>query len=77
MVYGVANKVRLGIDVIKEVSMIIKYFGKLVNKVMYTCLQLHGGTGYTDGTEIERTYTRCKSPVDRRRCHRGYVGRGR
>ena len=54
MVYGVANKVRLGIDVIKEVSMIKVLCGELVNKVMYTCLQLHGGTGYMTGTEIER-----------------------
>ncbi len=54
MVYGVANKVRLGIDVIKEVSMIKVLCGELVNEVMYTCLQLHGGTGYMTGTEIER-----------------------
>ncbi len=54
MVYGVANKMRLGIDVIKEVSMIKVLCGELVNEVMYTCLQLHGGTGYMTGTEIER-----------------------
>ena len=54
MVYGVANKVRLGIDVIKEVSMIKVLCGELVNEVMYACLQLHGGTGYMTGTEIER-----------------------
>ena len=54
MVYGVANKVRLGIDVIKEVSMIKVICGELVNEVMYSCLQLHGGTGYMSGTEIER-----------------------
>ena len=54
MVYGVANKVRLGIDVIKEVSMIKALCGELVNEVMYACLQLHGGTGYMTGTDIER-----------------------
>ena len=54
MVYGVANKVRLGIDVIKEVSMIKVLCGELVNEVMYACLQLHGGTGYMTGTDIER-----------------------
>ena len=54
MVYGVANKVRLGVDVIKEVSMIKVLCGELVNEVMYACLQLHGGTGYMTGTDIER-----------------------
>ena len=54
MVYGVANKVRLGVDVIKEVSMIKVLCGELVNEVMYACLQLHGGTGYMTGTVIER-----------------------
>ena len=54
MVYGVANKVRLGVDVIKEVSMIKVLCGELVNEVMYACLQLHGGTGYMIGTDIER-----------------------
>ena len=54
MVYGVANKVRLGLDVIKEVSMIKALCGELVNEVMYACLQLHGGTGYMTGTDIER-----------------------
>ncbi len=54
MVYGVANKVRLGNDVIKEVSMIKVLCGELVNEVMYACLQLHGGTGYMTGTDIER-----------------------
>ncbi len=54
MVYGVANKVRLGEDVIKEVSMIKVLCGELVNEVMYACLQLHGGTGYMTGTDIER-----------------------
>ncbi len=54
MVYGVANKVRHGVDVIKEVSMIKVLCGELVNEVMYACLQLHGGTGYMTGTDIER-----------------------
>ncbi len=54
MVYGVANKVRFGVDVIKEVSMIKVLCGELVNEVMYACLQLHGGTGYMTGTDIER-----------------------
>ena len=41
-------------EVVKEVSMIKALCGDLVNKVMYDCLQFHGGTGYMRGTPIER-----------------------
>ena len=54
MVYSVANKICSGIDVIKEVSMIKVYCGELVNEVMYTCLQFHGGSGYMTNSAIER-----------------------
>ena len=54
MVYSVANKIASGLDVIKEVSMIKVYCGELVNEVMYTCLQFHGGSGYMTNSPIER-----------------------
>ena len=54
MVYSVANKIGSGLDVIKEVSMIKVYCGELVNEVMYTCLQFHGGSGYMTESVIER-----------------------
>ncbi len=54
MVYSVANKIASGLDVIKEVSMIKVYCGELVNEVMYTCLQFHGGSGYMTNSSIER-----------------------
>ena len=54
MVYSVANKIKLGMEVIKEVSMIKVYCGELVNEVMYACLQFHGGSGYMTNTAIER-----------------------
>ena len=54
MVYSVANKIGSGLDVIKEVSMIKVYCGELVNEVMYTCLQFHGGSGYMTESAIER-----------------------
>ncbi len=54
MVYSVANKIASDIEVIKEVSMIKVYCGELVNEVMYTCLQFHGGSGYMTNSSIER-----------------------
>ena len=43
-----------GQDVVKEVSMIKALAGTLVNRVMYDCLQFHGGMGYMRETAIER-----------------------
>jgi acyl-CoA dehydrogenase len=41
-------------NVIKEVSMLKALAGTLVNKVMYDCLQFHGGMGYMRESAIER-----------------------
>lgn len=41
-------------NVVKEVSMLKAFAGTLVNKVMYDCLQFHGGSGYMRETAIER-----------------------
>lgn len=40
--------------VVSEASMIKALCGELVNEVMYTCLQFHGGMGYIRESAIER-----------------------
>ena len=54
LVFNTAWRDANGEQVTKEVSMIKALCGDLVNKVMYDCLQFHGGTGYMHGTPIER-----------------------
>jgi acyl-CoA dehydrogenase len=54
LVFNTAWRDARGEQVAKEVSMIKALCGDLVNKVMYDCLQFHGGTGYMRGTPIER-----------------------
>jgi acyl-CoA dehydrogenase len=39
---------------VREVSMLKALCGELVNEVMYTCQQFHGGMGYIRETAIER-----------------------
>ena len=36
--------------------MVKAYCGELVNEVMYTCLQFHGGMGYMRESTIERCH---------------------
>lgn len=43
-----------GRDCVREVAMVKAYCAELLNEVVYTCLQFHGGTGYMRGTAIER-----------------------
>lgn len=43
-----------GVDAVKEVSMAKAFCCELVNEVMYTCLQFHGGFGYVRESAIER-----------------------
>ena len=43
-----------GVDCTREVSMAKAYCGELVNEVMYSCLQFHGGMGYMRESTIER-----------------------
>ena len=54
LVFNTAWRDANGEQVTKEVSMVKALCGDLVNKVMYDCLQFHGGTGYMRGTPIER-----------------------
>ena len=43
-------------DVVQEVSMLKALTGELVNEVVSTCQQFHGGMGYMRGTPIERLW---------------------
>jgi acyl-CoA dehydrogenase len=54
LVYHAAWLDSQGKDCVKEVSMVKAYCGELVNEVMYTCLQFHGGFGYMREATIER-----------------------
>jgi acyl-CoA dehydrogenase len=45
-----------GRDCVREVSMIKVFCAEMVQEVAHTCLQLHGGSGYMRGMEIERLY---------------------
>jgi acyl-CoA dehydrogenase len=54
LVYHAAWLDAQGRDCVKEVSMLKAYCGELVNEVMYSCQQFHGGFGYMRGTAIER-----------------------
>jgi acyl-CoA dehydrogenase len=54
LVYNAAWLDAQGIDCTREVSMVKAYCGELVNRVMYACLQFHGGMGYMRESAIER-----------------------
>ncbi|MBV9891832.1 MAG: acyl-CoA dehydrogenase family protein [Rhizobacter sp.] len=54
--YHCAWRVTLGEDVVQEVSMLKALTGELVNDVVQTCQQFHGGMGYMRGTVIERLW---------------------
>lgn len=43
-----------GADCVKECSMVKVICGELVNRVMYECVQFHGGMGYMRESTIER-----------------------
>ena len=54
LVYHTAWVDAQGKDCVKEVSMVKALCGELVNEVMYTCQQFHGGFGYIQENAIER-----------------------
>jgi acyl-CoA dehydrogenase len=54
--YHCAWRVTQGHDVVQEVSMLKALTGELVNEVLHTCQQFHGGMGYMRGTAIERLW---------------------
>ncbi|MCY7371968.1 MAG: acyl-CoA dehydrogenase family protein [Polaromonas sp.] len=54
--YHCAWLVTQGRDVVQDVSMLKALTGELVNEVLQTCQQFHGGMGYMRETPIERLW---------------------
>ena len=54
--YHCAWCVTQGRDIVQEVSMLKALSGELVNEVVQTCQQFHGGMGYIRETAIERLW---------------------
>ena len=54
--YHCAWSVTQGHDIVREVSMLKALTGELVNEVLQTCQQFHGGMGYMRDTAIERLW---------------------
>jgi acyl-CoA dehydrogenase len=54
--YHCAWSVTQGQDIVQEVSMLKALSGELVNEVVQTCQQFHGGMGYIRETAIERLW---------------------
>ncbi len=52
--YHCAWLMERGVDAVKEVSELKALVGELVNRVMYECVQFHGGMGYMTESAIER-----------------------
>ncbi|HEX6145666.1 MAG TPA: acyl-CoA dehydrogenase family protein, partial [Acidimicrobiia bacterium] len=45
-----------GEDAVRQVSEVKAYVGEMVNRVLYDCVQFHGGMGYIAETAVERMY---------------------
>jgi acyl-CoA dehydrogenase len=54
--YHCAWSVTQGNDIVQEVSMLKALTGELVNEVLQTCQQFHGGMGFIRETAIERLW---------------------
>jgi acyl-CoA dehydrogenase len=54
--YHCAWSVMQGHDIVQEVSMLKALTGELVNEVLQTCQQFHGGMGFIRETPIERLW---------------------
>ena len=54
--YHCAWQVTQGQDVVQDVSMLKALSGELVNEVVQTCQQFHGGMGYMHGMAIARLW---------------------
>jgi acyl-CoA dehydrogenase len=54
--YHCAWRVTQGHDIVQDVSMLKALTGELVNEVVSTCQQFHGGMGYIRETAIERLW---------------------
>ena len=51
-----AWRVTQGHDIVQDVSMLKALTGELVNEVVATCQQFHGGMGFMTGTPVERLW---------------------
>lgn len=45
-----------GEDAVREVSELKALVGEMTNRVLYDCVQFHGGMGYITGSAVERMY---------------------
>ena len=51
-----AWRVTQGHDIVQDVSLLKALTGELVNEVIQTCQQFHGGMGFMHGTPVERLW---------------------
>mgnify|MGYP001028136690 FL=1 len=56
LVYHTAWLLDQGEDAVREVSECKALVGELSNRVLYDCVQFHGGMGYMRETPVERMY---------------------
>jgi acyl-CoA dehydrogenase len=56
LTYHAAWLTEQGEDAVLEVSEVKAYVGEMVNRVLYDCVQFHGGMGYIAETAVERLY---------------------
>lgn len=56
LTYRTAWLTDLGEDTVREVSEVKALVGEMVNRVLYDCVQFHGGMGYMNETAVERMY---------------------
>ena len=56
LAYKTAWMLDQGDDAVREVSEVKALVGELSNRVLYDCVQFHGGMGYAAETEVERMY---------------------
>ena len=56
LTYRAAWLAEQGEDVVREVSEVKAFVGEMVNRVLYDCVQFHGGMGFISETAVERVY---------------------
>lgn len=56
LTYHAAWLIDQGEDAIRQVSEVKAFVGEMVNRVLYDCVQFHGGMGFIAETEVERLY---------------------
>ncbi len=56
LTYRAAWLAEQGEDVVREVSEVKAFVGEMANRVLYDCVQFHGGMGFISETAVERVY---------------------